>query len=113
MSDKEHAREPLERLEPGQFAVLVHVMELLTYNEDREELTDEDCRIILESRGAFRQGGRELTVDRFLPILGSRRSDSTGIDPALRRLVFVGLPQPSNCPSSSTLFRRREVRIRE
>jgi hypothetical protein len=69
MSDKEHAHELLERLAPGQLAAVVHLLEVLARDE-RDELTDEDRRIIAESREYFRQGGEGLSFDQLLAECG-------------------------------------------
>jgi hypothetical protein len=55
MSDRQHAHQLLDQLGPGQFDAVVKLLEVMTREEDEEELTEEDRRAIAASRGYFRR----------------------------------------------------------
>ncbi len=59
---KQHAHELLDQLGPGQLAAVVHLLEVLT-DEEEDELTEEDRHAIRNSREYFREnpsGGLSL-----------------------------------------------------
>ena len=55
MPDRQHAHQMLDQLGPGQFDAVVKLLEVMTREEDDEELTEEDRRAIAASRDYFRQ----------------------------------------------------------
>jgi hypothetical protein len=55
MPDRQHAHQLLDQLGPGQFDAVVKLLEVMTRDEDDEELTEEDRRAIATSRDYFRQ----------------------------------------------------------
>ena len=63
MSDKQHAHELLDRLGPGQIAAVVHLLEVMTHDED-DELTEEDRRAVAASREYFRKGGEGVSFEQ-------------------------------------------------
>ncbi len=55
MADRQHAHQLLDQLGPGQFDAVAKLLEVMTREEDDEELTGEDRRAIAASRDYFRQ----------------------------------------------------------
>ena len=55
MPDRQHAHQLLDQLGPGQFDAVAKLLEVMTREEDDEELTEEDRRAIAASRDYFRQ----------------------------------------------------------
>jgi hypothetical protein len=69
MSDKQHAHELLDRLEPGQVAAVVHLLEVMI-NDDDDELTEEDRRAVAASREYFRRGGEGVPFEQVVAECG-------------------------------------------
>jgi len=55
MPDRQHAHQLLDQLGPGQFDAVAKLLEVMTGEEDDEELTEEDRRAVAASRDYFRQ----------------------------------------------------------
>ena len=55
MPDRQHAHQLLDQLGPGQFDAIAKLLEVMTLDEDGEELTEEDRRAVAASRDYFRQ----------------------------------------------------------
>ena len=55
MPDRYHAHQLLDQLGPGQFAAVAKLLEVMTLDEDGEELTEADRRAVAASRDYFRQ----------------------------------------------------------
>ena len=55
MPDRQHAHQLLDQLGPGQFDAVAKLLEVMTLDEDGEELTEEDRRAVAASRDYFRQ----------------------------------------------------------
>jgi hypothetical protein len=55
--EKNHAHELVDRLAPGQLDAVVRLLEVIVHprDEDDDELTEEDRRVIAASREYFRQ----------------------------------------------------------
>jgi hypothetical protein len=69
MSDKQHAHELLDRLEPGQVAAVVQLLEVMI-NDDEDELTEEDRRAVAASREYFRRGGEGVPFEQVVAECG-------------------------------------------
>jgi hypothetical protein len=55
MPDRQHAHQLLDQLGPGQFDAVAKLLEVMTLDEDGEELTEADRRAVAASRDYFRQ----------------------------------------------------------
>jgi len=55
MPDRQHAHQLLDQLGPGQFDAVAKLLEVMTLDEDGEELTEEDRRAVAASREYFRR----------------------------------------------------------
>jgi hypothetical protein len=53
--DRQQAHQLLDQLGPDQFDAIVKLLEVIVRDEDDEELTAEDRRVIAASRDYFRQ----------------------------------------------------------
>jgi len=69
MSDKEHAHELIDRLEPSQMAAVVHLLEVMV-DDDDDELTEEDRQAIAASREYFRNGGEGIPFEQVVAECG-------------------------------------------
>lgn len=67
MSEKQHAHELLERLEPGQLAAVVHLLETMVADD---ELSEEDRRRVAASREHFRKGGEGVPFEQVVADCG-------------------------------------------
>lgn len=68
MSDKQHAHELLDRLEPNQLAAVVHLLE--TFLDEDDELSEEDRHAVADSRAYFRNGGEGIPFEQVVADLG-------------------------------------------
>ena len=69
MTDKQHIVELLDRLEPGQIAAVVQLLEVIVHDDD-DQLTDEDRRAVAASREYFRKGGAGIPFEQLVADLG-------------------------------------------
>lgn len=70
MSDKQHAHELLDRLEPVQVAAVVHLLEIMVHDDDSDELSEADRRAVTASREYFRKGGEGVPFEQVLAECG-------------------------------------------
>ncbi len=64
------AHELLGQLGPGKLAAVVHLLEVMINDDDKEELTEEDRRALRASDEYFRNGGHGIPSEQVVADLG-------------------------------------------
>lgn len=75
------AHELLGQLNPGKLAAVVHLLEVMTHDEDdEEELTEEDRRALRASDEYFRNGGQGVSFEQVVVECGLTMEQIRGTD---------------------------------
>lgn len=76
--DKQHAHQLLDQLEPGQFAAVVQLLEVMidaAGNSGDEPLTEEDRRAVVASRDWFQENPAGIPFERVVADCGLTLED--------------------------------------
>ncbi len=104
MSDKQHAHELLDRLEPSQMAAVIHLMEVMIEDDDDDEPTEEERRAVAASREYFRQGGEGVHFEQVVAECGfTMEQIRTGADLVAAMQAFALSRESPSIPVECSL----------